>query len=187
MLIINAPDSFEVNSHYILSIYLFKSIYLPRAYAYRIRRRLCFQSFCPSVHGGGGVRKSALWAHCCYKKCSWPLGGGGSGGWVSRKVHFEHIVATKVLMPFGGGGVRESTLWAHCCYKSTDALWGGDVRESTLWAHCCYKSTDALWGGGGPGKCTLSTLLLQKCCYQREVYNRYSNCLLVFVLFWRSI
>ena len=38
---------------------------------------------------------------------------------MSRKVHSEHIVATKVLMPVGGGGC--------------------------------------------PGKCTLGTLLLQKC------------------------
>ena len=33
-------------------------------------------------------------------------------------------------------------------------------------AHCCYKSAHACGGGGGsecPGKCTLSTLLLQKC------------------------
>ena len=31
--------------------------------------------------------------------------GGGGGGWVSGKVHSEHIVATKVLMLVGGGGV----------------------------------------------------------------------------------
>ena len=38
--------------------------------------------------------------------------GEGGGCWVSGKVHSEHIVATKVLMPVGGGGlgVRESAL-----------------------------------------------------------------------------
>ena len=39
--------------------------------------KVMFQSFCPSVHKGGGV---------------------------SGKVHYEHILATKVLMPVGGGG-----------------------------------------------------------------------------------
>ena len=30
---------------------------------------------------------------------------GVGGGWVSGKVHSEHIVATRVLMPVGEGGV----------------------------------------------------------------------------------
>ena len=60
------------------------------------------------------------------QKCSCP---GGGGGCVSGKVHSEHILATKVLMPMG------------VC-----------VGESVLRAHSRY---------------------------QREVCNRYSNCLLV--------
>ena len=35
------------------------------------------------------------------QKCSYPW------GWVSGKVHSEHIVATKVLMPMGGGVSRK--------------------------------------------------------------------------------
>ena len=79
---------------------------------------------------------------------------------------------------------------------------GKGVWESALWAHSCYKTTHARGLGGRvgcPGKCTLSTFLLQKCscpwgkctiqvlsqgmstflAYQREVCNWYSNCLLV--------
>ena len=62
------------------------------------------------------------------------------GGWrgVSRKVHSEHIVATKVLIPMGGG------VWCPGkCTLSTSLLqkyscpWGGGggrggVRESAL-------------------------------------------------------
>ena len=86
--------------------------------------------------------------------------GGGSG-----KVHYEHILATKVLMPVGGLGVQENALRACSCYKSAHA-------------RVCV-------GGGGRGclgKCTIqvmsqgmSTLL----AYQHEVCNQYSNCLLV--------
>ena len=58
--------------------------------------------------------------------------GEGVGG-VSGKVHYEHIIATKVLMPVGGRGVQESALWAHSCYKSAHACggWVG-VQESAL-------------------------------------------------------
>ena len=59
-------------------------------------------------------------------------------GWVSGKVHSEHIVATKVLMPVGGGVSRK----VHSEY---------------------IVATKVLMPMGGcPGKCTLSTLLLQK-------------------------
>ena len=50
---------------------------------------------------------------------SCPQGGGG-GGWVLGKVHYEHILGTKVLMPVGGGG---GGVWG----------WGGGgVRDSAL-------------------------------------------------------
>ena len=45
--------------------------------------------------------------HIIATKVLMPMGG---GVWVSRKVHSEHIVTTKVLMPMGGGGIRESAL-----------------------------------------------------------------------------
>ena len=47
--------------------------------------------------------------HIVATKVLMPVGGGGGG---SGKVHSEHIVATKVLMPMQGGlgGVRESAL-----------------------------------------------------------------------------
>ena len=61
-------------------------------------------------------------------------------GWVSGKVHSEHIVATKVLMPMGGGV-------------------SGKVHSE----HILATKVLMLIGGGCLGKCTLSTLLLQKC------------------------
>ena len=66
---------------------------------------------------------------------------------MSGKVHSEHIVATKVLMPVWGGG----------CWVS------GKVHSEHIVA---TKVLMAVGGGGGVGclgKCTLSTLLLQKC------------------------
>ena len=74
-----------------------------------------------------------------------------------------YVFRVSVLLLTGGRGlgIQESAQWAHCCYKSAHAH-GGGVRESALWAHCCYKSAHA-HGGVCPGKCTLSTLLLEKC------------------------
>ena len=73
-----------------------RTAFFPRACASRIQWRLCFQSFCPSVHRGGGlgVRESAP---CCYK---------------SAHAH-------------GGVCVWESALWAHSFYKSAHTGGGG--------------------------------------------------------------
>ena len=57
---------------------------------------------------------------------------------MSGKVHSEHIVATKVLMPVGGGV-------------------SGKVHSEHIVA---TKVLIPVGGGGCPGKCTLSTLLL---------------------------
>ena len=68
---------------------------------------------------------------------------------MSGKVHYEPILATKVLMPGG-------------------------------------------WGGGGigcPGKCTIQVMsqgMSTFLAYQREVCNRYSNCLLVIFAFRKN-
>ena len=48
-------------------------------------------------------------AHSAYSKgyvfrLSVLLLAGWGGGWVSGKMHYEHILATKVLMPVGCGG-----------------------------------------------------------------------------------
>ena len=58
---------------------------------------------------------------------------------MSGKMHSEHIVARKVLMPMGGGL--------------------GKVHSE----HIVATKVLMPMGGGDPGKCTLSTLLLQKC------------------------
>ena len=104
--------------------------------------------------------------HIVVTKVLMPMGVGWVGGWVSRKVHSEHIVATKVLMPVGGGGIRESVLLAHCCYISAIADGGlGWVSRKVHSEHIVATKVLLLMGGwvGCPGKCTLSTLLLQKC------------------------
>ena len=67
----------------------------------------------PSLEGGKWleirVSGKVHSEHIVATKVLMPMGG---RGWVSRKVHSEHIVATKVLMPMQGGlgGVRESAL-----------------------------------------------------------------------------
>ena len=146
--------------------------------AYEVSRRLCFQRFCSSVHRGGvqesalwaqtwggggggglGVRESALLAHSCYKSAH--AHGGGGGVWVSGKVHSEHILATKVLMPVGGGGKGG--------WVSGRMQYSGNVpgNEHIL----------ALAAWGMQSIFELPSCLLIGC--ERAVSNRDSNCLLV--------
>ena len=98
------------------------------------------------------------------QKCSYLLGGGGGSG----KVHYEHILVTKVLMPMEGG-------------------WGGWVSGKVHYEHILATKVlmpvEGGWGGGGcPGKCTIQVMsqgMSTFLAYQREACNRYSNCLLV--------
>ena len=57
-----------------------------------------------SAHGEGRYPGKCTLSTLLLQKYSCPR-----GGWVSGKVHSEHIVATKVLMPMGGG-IQESAL-----------------------------------------------------------------------------
>ena len=95
-----------------------------------------FMSFLLFTGGMGGVQEKCTLSTLLLQKCSCPWGGGVSG-----KVHSEHIVATKVLMPMGGG-------------------MSGKVHSEHIVA---TKVLMPMGEGGCPGKCTLSTLLLQKC------------------------
>ena len=135
-----------------------------------------FLSFWPQ--GGGGVSgKKCTLSTLLLQKC-WCLCVGG----VSGKVHSEHIVATKGLMPGGcPGQCTLSTLLLQKCW----CLWGGGGSRKVHSEHivatkvlmpvggCLGKCTEHIVatkvlmpvGGGCPGKCTLSTLLLQKCSY----------------------
>ena len=79
---------------------------LTGVFTYRMRiahtAGVMFSQFMSFLLFTGGVSgKSALWAHWCYK--STHAHGGVGGYWVSGKVHSEHIVATKVVMPRKGG------------------------------------------------------------------------------------
>ena len=65
------------------------------------------------------------------QKCSCPWVGVGGVGWVSRKVHSEHIVATKVFMG-GWGCPGKGTLSTLLLQKCSCPLGGGGVRESAL-------------------------------------------------------
>ena len=56
---------------------------------------------------GGGVSGKVHSEHILATKVLIPMG----GGCVSGKVHYEHIFATKVLMPMGGLGVWENALF----------------------------------------------------------------------------
>ena len=62
---------------------------------------------CPgkcTISGGDLVSGKVHYEHILATKVLMPMGGGGGGGeGVSGKVHYEHILATKVLMPVGGG------------------------------------------------------------------------------------
>ena len=94
---------------------------------------------CSCPWGGGCLGKCTL-STLLLQKCSCPWGGGGC---LSGKVHPEHIVATKVLMPMGGwvGCLGKCTLSTLLLQKCSCPWEGGlGVWESALWAHCCYKS-----------------------------------------------
>ena len=100
-----------------------------------------------------------------------PLSTGGGGGWLSRKVHYEHILAGRVSGKvhsehiIAGGCLRKCTLSTFLLQKCSCPRRGGGVveggvQESTLWAHSCYKSAHARGGwvsrkkhysGNGPG------------------------------------
>ena len=55
----------------------------------------------------GGVSGKVHYEHILATEVLMPMGG---GGWVSGIVHYEHILATKVLIPLAGGGVWENAL-----------------------------------------------------------------------------
>ena len=84
---------------------------------------------------------------------------------MSGKVHSEHILATKVLMPVGEGVVGLDVWEVH----SEHILGGGEYPgKCTLGTFLLQKCSCPwgggwVWGGGCLGKCTLSTYLLQKC------------------------
>ena len=96
--------------------------------------------------------------------------GGKGGSWVSGKVHSEHILATKVLMPMGGGGVSgkvhpEHILAAKVLMPVGGGGGSGKVHSEHILA---TKVLMPVGGGGGSlGKYTLSTFLLQKCSCPR--------------------
>ena len=58
--------------------------------------------------------------------------GGGGGAGVSQKVHSEHIVATKVLMPRGGWVSRKVHSVHILATKSAHAHGGLGVWENAL-------------------------------------------------------
>ena len=95
-----------------------------------------FVSFC-SQGKGGGVSRKVHYEHILATKVLMPMGGVRG---VSGKVHYEHIFATKVLMPVGGCWVSGKVHFEH--------ILGTKVPMPCL-------------GGGGvgcPGKCTIQVM-----------------------------
>ena len=112
------------------------------------------------------------------------------GGGVSGKVHSEHILATKVLMPMGGwGGLGKCSSEHILATKVLMPIWRGGVGCPGKCTLSTLLATKVLMPVGVvecPGKCTIqvmsqgmSTFLV----YQREVCNRYPNCLLIAGIF----
>ena len=118
-------------------------------------------SVLPSVHRGEGgwVSGKVHYEHMFVTKVLMPMEVGGLGG--SGKVHYAHMFATKVFMPMGwGGGWMSRKVHYEHKFPTRVLMPRGGVSGKVHYEHKFATRVLMPGGGGGGGclgKCTIST------------------------------